>query len=93
MIGNNNSYSSAYPFPSALLAVLRDLLLLLMLRADWEPSSAEGGARSSAGAGGGGAGLASKLTVRMGRFRFSGRDISSARGTKTLEEANACKGK
>ena len=69
--------------------MLRDLLLLLMLRADWEPSTAGGGADSSVGGGGGGAGLASKLTVRIGRLRFSGRDISSARGTKVLAEDSA----
>ena len=72
--------------------MLRDLVLPLMLRADWEPSNAvEGAATSSTGGGGGGGvGIARRLTVRMGRFRLKGRDISSARGTKGPAEDSAC---
>lgn len=67
-----------HPFPSRVV-VARDLVLLLTLVAEWEPSSCCG---SSLGGGGGGGGLASRLTVSTGRFMERGQERREERGLK-----------
>lgn len=67
-----------HPFPSRVVAA-RDLVLLLTLVAEWEPSSC---CVSSLGGGGEGRGLASRLMVSTGRFMERGRERREERGVK-----------